>query len=214
MPIVAITINAFAKKRIANLSEKVKESNNNFSTNLFVLLKNSRILRVNHMEERLYEQIEKDVMYQKKAGLRHALWSSFLNSITNMMTECNILIILFAYMKFDNLSVGAVILFITYAFDLAAMSQYISSLTISVQNMKVYLKNFEDKFNTQLNKRALAFNNEEIFSHIQLGKVNVLIGNNGVGKSRCLQYFLQSESNSVLLPEKYHLFDMSVEENI
>lgn len=214
LPLLAVAINAFAKKRIANFSEKVKEASNNFSTNLNILLKDSRIIRVNNMEKQIYKKIEEDVLKQKQIGFCYSSWRGILNSVTNMITECNILVILFVYMMSGNLTSGSIILFITYSFDLAAMSQYISSLTISIQSMKVYLKSYKDKFLTNVQKEKIKSNYSEVFTKIKKGKVNVLIGDNGTGKSVCLHYLFESEPNSVLLPEKYHLLDTTVKENI
>lgn len=244
LPLIAITINSLIKKRVTICSERIKEASNRFSSDLNFLIQNSRMIRVNHNENDVFENIEGDIHKQTKAGYHYSSWLGVLNSITNMITECNILVILLVYMQSSTLTAGAIILFITYSFDLAAMSQYVSALIISVQSTKVYIQNFERKFcsmekqdtiqgttqeatqgsvegstqNSMHNQTYMPNMTEwgitDITPSIIEGKVNVLIGRNAAGKSTMLHYLYHKIPGSVMLPDRYHIFRTTILENI
>lgn len=214
LPLAAILMNSFIKKKTAAYSEKMKKTSNRFSNHLNYMLQAGRLIRVNHMEDHVREKVRETVEQQKNTGIRFSSWLGIFNGLTNMITECNILVILFVYMQSGDLTTGSVILFITYSFDLAAMSQYVSGLILSLQNTKVYLKNFEEKFDAANETPAIKKDFPDILEKIQKGKVHILIGANASGKSMCLRYLYEHMENSVLLPENYHIFDTTIEENI
>lgn len=217
LPLLAITINSFIKKRVVKYSEKIKKMSSSFSSELNYLIQDSRIIRVNHLEESVQDKVEKVISSQRKIGFRLASWWGVLGSVTNMITECNILVILLVYMQSDILSAGSVILFITYSFDLGAMSQYISALILTIQNTKVYMKNFENKFcsgKKEPAKSSQASRTAAVAADMKEGEVNVLIGGNASGKSTCFRELFHTLPDSVMLPDKYHIFNTTIQENI
>lgn len=215
MPVIAIIINNLIKHRVSHYSEIMKKNSSTFSSNLNYLLQKSRMIRVNNLQKKYSNKIKEDVEYQKKIGFRYVSWISILNSVTNMITECNILVILFVYMQSD-LTAGSIILFITYSFDIAGMSQYISSLIVSIQSTKVYLKNFEEKFplRKRIKEENQKINKQSAMLDIKKGEVNIIIGENASGKSTYLRFLNTILPNSCMLPEKYTLMHTTIKENI
>ena len=120
--------------------------------------------------------------------------------------------IIFWYMYFKTLSPGAYVLFITYSFDLSSLATYMSTLIVSLQSTKVYIQDFYKKIENKKRKRISI--DDSILSKIEYNTINVLIAKNGSGKSMSLEYINTQLPDSVMLPENYHLMDVSKKENI
>lgn len=89
---------------------------------------------------------------------------------------------------------------------------YMSTLIVSLQSTKVYIQDFYKKIENKKRKRISI--DDSILSKIEYNTINVLVGKNGSGKSMSLEYINTQLPDSVMLPENYHLMDVSKKENI
>ena len=87
-----------------------------------------------------------------------------------------------------------------------------STLIVSLQSTKVYIQDFYKKIENKKRKRISI--DDSILSKIEYNSINVLVGKNGSGKSMSLEYINTQLPDSVMLPENYHLMDVSKKENI
>ena len=65
-----------------------------------------------------------------------------------------------------------------------------------------------------IRKRKRISIDDSILSKIEYNTINVLVGKNGSGKCMSLEYINTQLPDSVMLPENYHLMDVSKKENI
>ena len=101
---------------------------------------------------------------------------------------------------------------LNHSFDLSSLATYMSTLIVSLQSTKVYIQDFYKKIENKKRKRISI--DDSILSKIEYNTINVLVGKNGSGKSMSLEYINTQLPDSVMLPENYHLMDVSKKENI
>ena len=189
-----------------------KEYSNRFSEELLNLLKHSREIRVSRKEDDYSNNLDEIVNQQKYIGFKFSVFKGLFSTFSSAVTDCNLIITIFWYMHFKTLSPGAYVLFITYSFDLSSLAIYMSTLIVSLQSTKVYIQDFYKKIENKKRKRISI--DDSILSKIEYNTINVLVGKNGSGKSMSLEYINTQLPDSVMLPENYHLMDVSKKENI
>lgn len=211
-PILAIGLNSLIKKRVEKYSIQSKEYSNRFSEELLNILNDSRRIRVSGKEDDYSNNLDEIVNQQKYIGFRFSVFKGLFSIFSSAVTDCNLIVTIFWYMHFKTLSPGAYVLFITYSFDLSSLSIYMSTLIVSLQSTKVYIQDFYKKIENKKRKRISI--DDSILSKIEYNTINVLVGKNGSGKSMSLEYINTQLPDSVMLPENYHLMDVSKKENI
>lgn len=211
-PILAIGLNSLIKKRVEKYSIQSKEYSNRFSEELLNLLNDSRRIRVSGKEDDYSNNLDEIVNQQKYIGFRFSVFKGLFSTFSSAVTDCDLIVTIFWYMHFKTLSPGAYVLFITYSFDLSSLSIYMSTLIVSLQSTKVYIQDFYKKIENKNRKRISI--DDSILSKIEYNTINVLVGKNGSGKSMSLEYINTQLPDSVMLPENYHLMDVSKKENI
>lgn len=189
-----------------------KEYSNRFSEELLNLLNHSREIRVSRKEDDYSNSLDEIVNQQKCIGFKFSVFKGLFSTFSSAVTDCNLIVTIFWYMHFKTLSPGAYVLFITYSFDLSSLAIYMSTLIVSLQSTKVYIQDFYKKIENKKRKRIVI--DDSILSKIEYNTINVLIGKNGSGKSMSLEYINTQLPDSVMLPENYHLMDVSKKENI
>lgn len=189
-----------------------KEYSNRFSEELLNLLNDSRRIRVSGKEDDYSNNLDEIVNQQKYIGFRFSVFKGLFSTFSSAVTDCDLIVTIFWYMHFKTLSPGAYVLFITYSFDLSSLSIYMSTLIVSLQSTKVYIQDFYKKIENKKRKRISI--DDSILSKIEYNTINVLVGKNGSGKSMSLEYINTQLPDSVMLPENYHLMDVSKKENI
>ena len=189
-----------------------KEYSNRFSEELLNLLKHSREIRVSRKEDDYSNSLDEIVNQQKCIGFKFSVFKGLFSTFSSAVTDCNLIVTIFWYMHFKTLSPGAYVLFITYSFDLSSLAIYMSTLIVSLQSTKVYIQDFYKKIENKKRKRIVI--DDSILSKIEYNSINVLVGKNGSGKSMSLEYINTQLPDSVMLPENYHLMDVSKKENI
>ena len=189
-----------------------KEYSNRFSEELLNLLKHSREIRVSRKEDDYSNSLDEIVNQQKCIGFKFSVFKGLFSTFSSAVTDCNLIVTIFWYMHFKTLSPGAYVLFITYSFDLSSLAIYMSTLIVSLQSTKVYIQDFYKKIENKKRKRISI--DDSILSKIEYNTINVLVGKNGSGKSMSLGYINTQLPDSVMLPENYHLMDVSKKENI
>ena len=211
-PILAIGLNSLIKKRVEKYSIQSKEYSNRFSEELLNLLNDSRRIRVSGKEDDYSNNLDEIVNQQKYIGFKFSIFKGLFSTFSSAVTDCNLIVTIFWYMHFKTLSPGAYVLFITYSFDLSSLAIYMSTLIVSLQSTKVYIQDFYKKIENKKRKRIVI--DDSILSKIEYNSINVLVGKNGSGKSMSLEYINTQLPDSVMLPENYHLMDVSKKENI
>ena len=211
-PILAIGLNSLIKKSVEKYSIQSKEYSNRFSEELLNLLKHSREIRVSRKEDDYSNSLDEIVNQQKCIGFKFSVFKGLFSTFSSAVTDCNLIVTIFWYMHFKTLSPGAYVLFITYSFDLSSLAIYMSTLIVSLQSTKVYIQDFYKKIENKKRKRISI--DDSILSKIEYNTINVLVGKNGSGKSMSLEYINIQLPDSVMLPENYHLMDVSKKENI
>lgn len=218
LPILAIALNYVLKGKVLKFSQSKKSIGNIFSSRLNSILNESRNIRVSHREKELKSEFQNILNEQSIHGWRYSAWRGLLNNTTNMITELNLFIILLWFVlrsSSNELKAGDIVLFITYSFDIAGMIQYISNLIATFTQCKVYLKDFNNKFEI-----PVVINAEKSMDSIKIRKqivprtINILIGPNGSGKSKLLKDLYITMDKSVLLPDNRSLLNQSILENI
>lgn len=189
-----------------------KEYSNRFSEELLNLLNHSREIRVSRKEDDYSNSLDEIVNQQKCIGFKFSVFKGLFSTFSSAVTDCNLIVTIFWYMHFKTLSPGAYVLFITYSFDLSSLAIYMSTLIVSLQSTKVYIQDFYKKIENKKRNRIVI--DDSILSKIEYNSINVLVGKNGSGKSMSLEYINTQLPNSVMLPENYHLMDVSKKENI
>lgn len=189
-----------------------KEYSNRFSEELLNLLNDSRRIRVSGKEDDYSNNLDEIVNQQKYIGFKFSIFKGLFSTFSSAVTDCNLIVTIFWYMYFKTLSPGAYVLFITYSFDLSSLATYMSTLIVSLQSTKVYIQDFYKKIENKKRKRISI--DDSILSKIEYNTINVLVGKNGSGKSMSLEYINTQLPDSVMLPENYHLMDVSKKENI
>ena len=185
---------------------------NRFSEELLNLLNDSRRIRVSGKEDDYSNNLDEIVNQQKYIGFKFSIFKGLFSTFSSAVTDCNLIVTIFWYMHFKTLSPGAYVLFITYSFDLSSLAIYMSTLIVSLQSTKVYIQDFYKKIENKKRKRIVI--DDSILSKIEYNSINVLVGKNGSGKSMSLEYINTQLADSVMLPENYHLMDVSKKENI
>lgn len=211
-PILAIGLNSLIKKSVEKYSIQSKEYSNRFSEELLNLLNHSREIRVSRKEDDYSNSLDEIVNQQKCIGFKFSVFKGLFSTFSSAVTDCNLIVTIFWYMHFKTLSPGAYVLFITYSFDLSSLAIYMSTLIVSLQSTKVYIQDFYKKIENKKRKRISI--DDSILSKIEYNTINVLVGKNGSGKSMSLEYINTQLPDSVMLPENYHLMDVSKKENI
>ena len=189
-----------------------KEYSNRFSEELLNLLNHSREIRVSRKEDDYSNSLDEIVNQQKCIGFKFSVFKGLFSTFSSAVTDCNLIVTIFWYMHFKTLSPGAYVLFITYSLDLSSLAIYMSTLIVSLQSTKVYIQDFYKKIENKKRNRIVI--DDSILSKIEYNSINVLVGKNGSGKSMSLEYINTQLPDSVMLPENYHLMDVSKKENI
>lgn len=189
-----------------------KEYSNRFSEELLNLLNHSREIRVSRKEDDYSNSLDEIVNQQKCIGFKFSVFKGLFSTFSSAVTDCNLIVTIFWYMHFKTLSPGAYVLFITYSLDLSSLAIYMSTLIVSLQSTKVYIQDFYKKIENKKRNRIVI--DDSILSKIEYNRINVLVGKNGSGKSMSLEYINTQLPDSVMLPENYHLMDVSKKENI
>lgn len=170
----------------------------------------SRKIRIESLENKYFDIYNKRLMKNKSDKFKYSYFNIMINTINQSLVDLNLIAILLAVIYFRNFSVGDLALLISYSFIINDLSTYVSTFVVINNDLKVSLDSFNNKLNFNLCEDKSSFNVDNILIRISFGKVNVLIGDNGSGKSRILkkiasnrEYCLVLKKSSVLSEDLY-----------
>lgn len=211
LPSLAFLLHFFMKKRIATQNEALKRSSQWFSSQVNDAFEHARKIRIEGKEPAWLRDLENGLQTQRKAGVRSSLLSSFVASVSALLMDANLLVIVAYYVLDPTMTPGDLILFTTYSFDLSGIVQYVSSLVLALFGCRVNRDHLEALVFVPPEEQAPQ--SKETVDIIP-GTVNVLIGKNGSGKTAILKRIWENDASAVWLPEHVHLFHDSIARNI
>lgn len=211
LPCIAFLLHVVLKKIITSQRERLKETTQQFSFCLNEVFEYGRKIRIQGKEEGLLQSMQEVLDQQNKMGIGAGLLTGTVTSVSGFLTDASLLVIFAFYLADQTMTPGDLVLFTTYSFDLSGIVQYISSLVLTLFSVKVQQDHFENVMCCDEKKECIKNKNSV---QIQQGKVNIIIGENGSGKSTVMEQLWESEEDSVLLPEHVHLFHDTISGNI
>lgn len=236
LPCLSMLLSVCLRKRVVALTSLTKESEDAFSRTLIGLLANGRKLRIEGEEEEATGWVASVLATQRKRGAFQVSFTDELRGLTATLSELSlVLIVAYAVHVPNILENGGIVLFVGYSFDIAGTAQYVNSLILALHQCISYLGDFNEKYrlgSSSSSRKACEPSARELAEHIEWGRVNVLVGANGPGKTSALLGFsdyLDHDGHTddridcasrghvgraVLLRRPIHLLNVSVRENV
>ncbi|MCV3151113.1 ATP-binding cassette domain-containing protein [Enterococcus faecalis] len=210
VPILIFFILNFLKDKLYDKSMIIRNNETNLIKIYQDVIAESRKIRIESLENKYFDIYNKRLMKNKIDKFKYSYFNIMINTINQSLVDLNLIAILLAVIYFRNFSVGDLALLISYSFIINDLSTYVSTFVVINNDLKVSLDSFNDKLNFNLCNDKSSFNVDNILNRISFGKVNVLIGENGSGKSRILkelasnrEYCLVLKNSSVLSEDLY-----------
>lgn len=210
VPILIFFILNFLKDKLYDKSMIIRNNETKLIKIYQDVIAESRKIRIESLENKYFDIYNKRLMKNKSDKFKYSYFNIMINTINQSLVDLNLIAILLAVIYFRNFSVGDLALLISYSFIINDLSTYVSTFVVINNDLKVSLDSFNDKLNFNLCKDKSISNFDDISNRISLGKVNVLIGENGSGKSRILrdlasngEYCLVLKNSSVLSEDLY-----------
>lgn len=213
VPIILFFISNSLKNRIYKKSEVIRGNEASILRYYQYMIGSSRDIRIESKEEECRTQYEKLLRKNKEDKVKYSNFKSFLAVINEFMVDINVVVILLGFMFSDSFTAGDIALFISYSFIINDLSTYISTFTILYSELGVYIDSFNKKVMLDENKIVeksgcedkMLDKSEYVKGKILAGRVNVLIGKNGSGKTSILKklamlddYVLVMKNSSVI----------------
>lgn len=210
VPILIFFILNFLKDKLYDKSMIIRNNETKLLKIYQDVIGESRKIRIESLENRYFDIYNQHLKKNKSDKFKYSYFNTMINTINQCLVDLNLIAILLAVIYFRNFSVGDLALLISYSFIINDLSTYVSTFVVINNDLKVSLDSFNDKLNFNLCKDKSSFNVDNIINRISFGKVNVLIGENGSGKSRILkelasnrEYCLVLKNSSVLSEDLY-----------
>ncbi|WP_276881960.1 ATP-binding cassette domain-containing protein [Anaerococcus tetradius] len=210
VPILIFFILNFLKDKLYDKSMIIRNNETNLIKIYQDVIGESRKIRIESLENKYFDIYNKHLMKNKSDKFKYSYFNIMINTINQSLVDLNLISILLAVIYFRNFSVGDLALLISYSFIINDLSTYVSTFIVINNDLKVSLDSFNNKLNFNLCEDKSSFNVDNILNRISFGKVNVLIGENGSGKSRIFkelasnrEYCLVLKNSSVLSEDLY-----------
>ncbi|WP_195837835.1 ATP-binding cassette domain-containing protein [Anaerococcus porci] len=210
VPILIFFILNILKDKLYEKSVAIRNNETNLIKIYQDAIGEGRKIRIESLENKYFDIYNQHLKKNKSDKFKYSYFNIMINTINQCLVDLNLIAILLAVIYFRNFSVGDLALLISYSFIINDLSTYVSTFVVINNDLKVSLDSFNDKLNLNLCKDKSSFNVDKILNSISLGKVNVLIGENGSGKSRILkelasnrEYCLVLKKSSVLSEDLY-----------
>lgn len=210
VPILIFFILNFLKDKLYDKSMIIRNNETNLIKIYQDVIGESRKIRIESLENKYFDIYNKHLMKNKIDKFKYSYFNIMINTINQSLVDLNLIAILLAVIYFRNFSVGDLALLISYSFIINDLSTYVSTFVVINNDLKVSLDSFNDKLNFNLCEDKSIFKVDNIINRISLGEVNVLIGDNGSGKSRIFkelasnrEYCLVLKNSSVLSEDLY-----------
>ena len=210
VPILIFFILNFLKDKLYDKSMIIRNNETNLIKIYQDVIGESRKIRIESLENKYFDIYNKHLMKNKSDKFKYSYFNIMINTINQSLVDLNLISILLAVIYFRNFSVGDLALLISYSFIINDLSTYVSTFIVINNDLKVSLDSFNNKLNFNLCEDKSIFKVDNIINRISLGKVNVLIGDNGSGKSRIFkelasnrEYCLVLKNSSVLSEDLY-----------
>lgn len=210
VPILIFFILNFLKDKLYDKSMIIRNNETNLIKIYQDVMGESRKIRIESLENKYFDIYNKHLMKNKSDKFKYSYFNIMINTINQSLVDLNLISILLAVIYFRNFSVGDLALLISYSFIINDLSTYVSTFIVINNDLKVSLDSFNNKLNFNLCEDKSIFKVDNIINRISLGEVNVLIGDNGSGKSRIFkelasnrEYCLVLKNSSVLSEDLY-----------
>lgn len=210
VPILIFFILNFLKDKLYDKSMIIRNNETKLIKIYQDVIGESRKIRIESLENKYFDIYNKHLMKNKSDKFKYSYFNIMINTINQSLVDLNLISILLAVIYFRNFSVGDLALLISYSFIINDLSTYVSTFIVINNDLKVSLDSFNNKLNFNLCEDKSIFKVDNIINRISLGKVNVLIGDNGSGKSRIFkelasnrEYCLVLKNSSVLSEDLY-----------
>ncbi|WP_276863851.1 ATP-binding cassette domain-containing protein [Anaerococcus tetradius] len=210
VPILIFFILNFLKDKLYDKSMIIRNNETNLIKIYQDVIGESRKIRIESLENKYFDIYNKHLMKNKSDKFKYSYFNIMINTINQSLVDLNLISILLAVIYFRNFSVGDLALLISYSFIINDLSTYVSTFIVINNDLKVSLDSFNNKLNFNLCEDKSILKVDNIINRISLGKVNVLIGDNGSGKSRIFkelasnrEYCLVLKNSSVLSEDLY-----------
>lgn len=210
VPILIFFILNFLKDKLYDKSMIIRNNETNLIKIYQDVIGESRKIRIESLENKYFDIYNKHLMKNKSDKFKYSYFNIMINTINQSLVDLNLISILLAVIYFRNFSVGDLALLISYSFIINDLSTYVSTFIVINNDLKVSLDSFNNKLNFNLCEDKSIFKVDNIINRISLGEVNVLIGDNGSGKSRIFkelasnrEYCLVLKNSSVLSEDLY-----------
>lgn len=210
VPVLIFFILNFLKDKLYDKSMIIRNNETKLIKIYQDIIGESRKIRIESLENKYFDIYNKHLMKNKSDKFKYSYFNIMINTINQSLVDLNLISILLAVIYFRNFSVGDLALLISYSFIINDLSTYVSTFIVINNDLKVSLDSFNNKLNFNLCEDKSIFKVDNIINRISLGKVNVLIGDNGSGKSRIFkelasnrEYCLVLKNSSVLSEDLY-----------
>ncbi|WP_276861704.1 ATP-binding cassette domain-containing protein [Anaerococcus tetradius] len=210
VPILIFFILNFLKDKLYDKSMIIRNNETKLIKIYQDVIGESRKIRIESLENKYFDIYNKHLMKNKSDKFKYSYFNIMINTINQSLVDLNLISILLAVIYFRNFSVGDLALLISYSFIINDLSTYVSTFIVINNDLKVSLDSFNNKLNFNLCEDKSIFKVDNIINRISLGEVNVLIGDNGSGKSRIFkelasnrEYCLVLKNSSVLSEDLY-----------
>ena len=210
VPILIFFILNFLKDKLYDKSMIIRNNETKLIKIYQDVIAESRKIRIESLENKYFDIYNKHLMKNKSDKFKYSYFNIMINTINQSLVDLNLISILLAVIYFRNFSVGDLALLISYSFIINDLSTYVSTFIVINNDLKVSLDSFNNKLNFNLCEDKSIFKVDNIINRISLGEVNVLIGDNGSGKSRIFkelasnrEYCLVLKNSSVLSEDLY-----------
>lgn len=210
VPVLIFFILNFLKDELYEKSVAIRNNETDLIKIYQDVIGDGRKIRIESLENKYFDIYNQCLKKNKSDKFKYSYFNIMINTINQSLVDLNLIAILLAVIYFRNFSVGDLALLISYSFIINDLSTYVSTFVVINNDLKVSLDSFNNKLNLNLCKVKSSFNVGNILNRISFGKVNVLIGENGSGKSRILkelasnrEYCLVLKNSSVLSEDLY-----------
>lgn len=198
IPIIIFFITKALKNKIYNKSNTIRENESYIINSYQEIIENLQQIRINSLEDKMLNLYLNLLGKNKKDKIKYGYFKSYISILNDFIVDFNIIII-FVGAIFFKITAGELSLFISYSFSINDLATYISSFTVIYSELGVYIDSFNKKMNDVIieNEENVDFN--KIIDKIKPNTINVIIGENGSGKTKILKSISKSYKYPLVL---------------
>lgn len=199
VPIIIFLISNFLKNKVYGKNDKIRANESNIINKYQDIIKQSRKIRINSLENEVYHHYSSLLFKNMNDKINYDNFKTLISIINDFMVDLNIIIILLGFTFYHSFQAGDVILFINYSFIINDLATYISSFTVIYNELKVYIDSFNAKLGQKEKGKTHRIDIKNIINNLKLGQINILIGENGSGKTRALKQIAEDQNYDLVL---------------